>query len=156
MRDGSGAVLKLGVPCPELAAEIEALRLFAGRGVARLIDADAARGALVIERLRPGTMLVEHGLEQDDAATEIATALLPELHRPAPSGHPLPTLATWTQGILRAKSAGFAPSLIDTAIRLRDELLQSATASVLLHGDLHHFNILRAERQPRHRRRSGL
>lgn len=148
MRDGTDVVLKLGVPCPELANEIEALRAFAGRGCARLIEADSSSGALLIERLRPGTMLVELGLEHDDAATAIAAALLPELNRSPPAGVALPTLAVWTEGITCAKSAGFAPSLIDTAVRLRDELLASASSPVLLHGDLHHFNILRAERQP--------
>jgi len=148
MRDGTSVVLKLGVPCPELAQEIEALRAFAGRGAARLIESDLSSGALLIERLRPGTMLVELGLERDDAATAIAAALLPELHRPPPPGVALPTLAVWTEGIIRAKSAGFAPSLIDTAVRLRDELLASAGSPVLLHGDFHHFNILRADRRP--------
>jgi streptomycin 6-kinase len=36
----------------------------------------------------------------------------------------------------------------DQAERLFAELLSSAAAQVLLHGDLHHFNILSAERSP--------
>jgi streptomycin 6-kinase len=37
---------------------------------------------------------------------------------------------------------------VDTAERLFAELLASQAEPVLLHGDLHHFNILAAERQP--------
>ena len=38
-------------------AEIAALRLFDGRGAVRLLDADPERGALLLERVEPGTML---------------------------------------------------------------------------------------------------
>jgi streptomycin 6-kinase len=58
------------------------------------------------------------------------------------------TLSDWTEGIVRAKTAGFAAHLADRAVALREELLASAPEPVLLHADLHHFNILAAERQP--------
>jgi streptomycin 6-kinase len=38
--------------------------------------------------------------------------------------------------------------VVDAAIRLRVELLASAPTPVLLHGDLHHHNILMAQREP--------
>jgi streptomycin 6-kinase len=55
--DGTGVVLKLGVPNPELNTEIEALRLYGGRGAVALLNADAERGALLLERVQPGTPL---------------------------------------------------------------------------------------------------
>jgi streptomycin 6-kinase len=146
--DGTLAVLKLGVPHPGLTSEIETLRAWDGRGAARLLESDAAEGALLLERLRPGTLLSELGLARDDEATTIAAALFTELHAPPPPDHGLPTLAARTDGILRAQRAGFAPALIGLAADLRQELLASAPAPVLLHGDLHHFNVLRAERRP--------
>src|SRR5512139_1945461 len=57
LSDDSEGVLKLGVPNPELTTEIEALRLYAGRGAVRLIDADPDLGALLMERVRPGVPL---------------------------------------------------------------------------------------------------
>ena len=39
-------------------------------------------------------------------------------------------------------------ALVDRAERLFAELLASMSGLVVLHGDLHHFNILAAERQP--------
>jgi streptomycin 6-kinase len=38
--------------------------------------------------------------------------------------------------------------LVDRALKLFEELISSSTETVLLHGDLHHYNILTAERQP--------
>ena len=50
--DGTPAVLKIGVPNRELTSEINALRLYAGRGACRLLEADAGLGMLLLERLR--------------------------------------------------------------------------------------------------------
>jgi len=68
--DGSQAILKLGVPHPELSSEIAALRHYDGHGCARLLEADPERGALLIERLLPGNMLLD--LTDDEEATRIA------------------------------------------------------------------------------------
>jgi streptomycin 6-kinase len=146
-RDGAGVVLKLGLPTAELDAEIRALRAWDGHGAARLIEGDGVEGALLTERLSPGRRLADFGLQRDDAATDIAAELMRQLHATPPvSG--LSTLDEWTSGITRASNVGFAPSLIDLAVRLRGDLLASAPEPVLLHGDLHHFNILSADRQP--------
>jgi len=68
--DGSEVVLKVGVPHPELLSEMAALRHYDGRGSVRLLDADEAWGALLLERLRPGAMLVT--VDDDEAATRVA------------------------------------------------------------------------------------
>lgn len=146
-RDGEDLVLKLGVPTPEMATEIAALRAWNGEGSARLVDADAGEGALLLERLLPGRTLAERGLERDNDATDVALRLMRSLHA-APPVAPLPSLEEWTRGIERAAAAGFAPSLAPLAVRLRDKLLATSPAPVLLHGDLHHFNILEATRAP--------
>jgi len=57
-QDGTPAVLKLGVPNPEIESEIEALRIFDGDGIARLLDSDTDLGAMLIERLEPGDTLL--------------------------------------------------------------------------------------------------
>ncbi len=145
-RDGSSVVLKLGVPNPELCQEACALSAWAGRGAARLIDADLDQGALLLERLHPGTSLAELGLARDDDATTAALALMQQLHAtPPPAG--LRTLSDWTGGLARAERAGFAPEFTKSALALARELLASSPAPKQLHGDLHHGNILAAERQ---------
>ena len=150
--DGSDAVLKLGVPNPELLTEIEALRLYDGRGIVRLLDADADRGALLLERLKPGTML--SSLADDAQATSIAAGVMRQLWRPAPENHSFPTVARWAKGLQRLRNqfgggtGPFPSALVEAAETLFAELIGSMAEPVLLHGDLHHFNILAAERQP--------
>lgn len=151
-KDGSWVVLKLGVPNPELLCEIEALRIFNGIGVVQLIDADAERGILLLERLLPGKMLVTLG--DDERETEIAARIMKQIWRPAPVKHSFPTVAQWAAGLkrLRARFGGgtgpFSPRLVEIAEGLFRDLLAENVPPMLLHGDLHHFNILSAQRQP--------
>ncbi len=140
-------VLKLGVSNPELLNEIAALRIFDGRGAARPLESDPRGGALLLDRLMPGTTLAT--LENDDEATAIAIQVMRRLWQPLPVSHPFPTLRQWTRAIRRHREsfggAGPLPALLfERAERLLDDLLESAPAPVLLHGDLHHENILRA------------
>src|SRR5262245_6357463 len=79
---GQDVVLKIGVPHEELTSQIDALRLYEGRGACRLITSDADKGMLLLERLKPGGMLAE--LEDDEAATGIAAQVMLQLWRPAP------------------------------------------------------------------------
>jgi len=150
--DGADVVLKLGVPNPELLAESAALRLFDGRGIVRLLEADPDRGALLLERLKPGLPL--SSLTDDEQATSIAVQVMKQLWQPAPPEHGFPTVAKWAAGLKRLRehfggSTGPFPTwLIERAEALFAELLDSMAEPVLLHGDLHHDNILSAERQP--------
>ncbi len=153
--DGTQAVLKLGVPECASVAEIEALRLFDGNGIVRLLNADSKRGALLLERLEPGTPLATlcHAGE-DEQATSIAVTVMSQLWCPAPKEHPFPSVADWVAGIGELQNrfgggSGPLPAvLVAQAQGLCGELLASMDEPVLLHGDLHHYNILAAERSP--------
>ncbi len=150
--DGTHVVLRLGCPRPEFDAEFEALRVYDGRGCVRLLDGDRARGAMLLERLLPGHTLAT--VEDDDRATMIAAGLMAELRFAPNAGHRFPTTQDWIRGLekLRAQFGGgtgpFSADLVDRAERLSAELHASAAPAVLLHGDLHHYNILAAERAP--------
>lgn len=150
--DGESVILKVGVPNPELTTEIAALRLFDGHGCARLLASDATLGALLIERLLPGTPLRD--LEPDDQAVLIAAEVMQRIWRPAPDDHPFPTTTTWGEGFARMRrafdggSGPFPPALADAAERLYAELDASSATPVVLHGDLHQENVLAAQRAP--------
>jgi streptomycin 6-kinase len=110
---------------------------------------------LLLERIKPGTplsSLVDAG--NDEQATSIAAQVMRQLWRSVPPEHPFPSLARWTVGLERLRdhfdggSGPFPPTLVDAAETLRAELIGSTTEQVLLHGDLHHYNILSAERKP--------
>jgi len=151
-QDGTPVVLKVGVPNPELRTEMEALRLFAGQGSVLLLEADAELGLLLLERLRPGTPLVH--LANDGETTSVAAQVMCQFWRPAPDPHPFPTVARWALGFQRLRrefgggTGNFPRALVDRAEGLYAELIASSAEPALLHGDLHHENILRAERQP--------
>jgi len=150
--DGTQAVLKASFLSQEQPHEAAALRAFAGNGACLLLDADLQMGALLLERLSPGTQLAS--LADDERATHTAAAVMRHLWRPAPSQHPFPTVDEWCGGLRNMKAVfggGTGPiprRLVDYAEGLAGELLASAPAPMLLHGDLQHYNILSAERQP--------
>jgi streptomycin 6-kinase len=146
--DGTEAVLKLGVPNRELRSEIEALALYRGIGCAQLLEADAEGGAILLERLRPGDSLRTLAFEDDVAATAIMADVMRSLWRPAPQHHAMLMIADWAQGLeaLRPTYGGgtgpFPAHLVDAAHHLFAELIVSSAAPVVLHGDLHHDNVL--------------
>jgi streptomycin 6-kinase len=148
--DGNPVVLKLGVPNPELTAEIAALRHFDGRGAVRLIDADPESGALLLERIQPGSPVLD--LNDDERATSIAASVIRQLHRPAPEQSQFPCVADWGRGLARLRSTfnggsgPFPRDLVERAEWSLRNLAGSESRSVLLHADLHHWNILASRR----------
>ena len=154
MEDGRHIMLKLGVPRAELTREILALQNYKGRGSVRLIDADASAGVLLLERLSPGSMLSEFGWKRDPEATRIAARVMKKLWRPVSTDHPFKTVAEWALGFKRLRdrfqggTGPFPPGLVVEAEEIYRRYLADSKQSVLLHGDLHHYNILSAGREP--------
>lgn len=154
LADGTEIVLKLGVPREELHTEIAALRHYHGRGICRLLDADVEEGVLLLERLQPGGMLTAVAKEDDDKATHIGAQVMKNLWRPAPVKHNFPTLAEWFEGLaeirpyFHGETGPFPPHLVEIAESLVEALFSDEAPMVLLHGDLHHYNILQSNREP--------
>ena len=150
--DGTEAVLKVGYPSKELFTELAALQVFDGRGIAALLDFDGDLGAMLLERLRPGEPLDARG--DDVAATSAAAGVMRALWTPLPAGHGFPTVERWGQGFVRLRTAfvggtgPFPAAMVDEAEELFASLSATAAPAVLLHGDLHHGNILSAQRAP--------
>jgi len=148
---GEEFVLKVCAGGPEFRSEIEALRAFADGAAVRLLDYNVDVGALLLERLSPGRTLAS--LDRDEDATRIAAQVMRELWRPLPPNSSFPTIAEWSGGLrlLRARFDGgtgpFPRALVETAESLFRQLLLGSEPPVLLHGDLHHFNILSAARR---------
>jgi streptomycin 6-kinase len=150
--DSMPVVLKLSPPNPEFHTEVAALRHYGVEGCVEVLEADADAGILIMERIFPGTMLRE--LRNDDEATRIAAEVMRKLWRPLPPDHRFPTVEKWSRGLQRLRDdnqGGTGPlpaHLVDRAEGVYRELLASAPPPVLLHGDLHHDNILAATRVP--------
>jgi streptomycin 6-kinase len=150
--DGSPAILKCGLPDnPEFVSEAWALKCFDGRGAVRLLEVDYERGAMLIERATPGHPLSM--FEDDDQATRMAAVLMQRLWRPAPDCESLPTLERWGEGFERLRQryqGGTGPldaNLVDRAEKLYAALNASTEEPQLLHGDLHHDNIVSGDRE---------
>ena len=145
--DGVPVVLKLSFPGDkEFATEAAALTAFGGRGICSLLELDLPLGAMLLERLQPGAPLT--AVEDDEEATALAAGVMKNLRRPAPPGHGFPTVSDWARGFERLRrrfDGGTGPmpeGLVGNAERLFAELLASEGEKILLHGDLHHENIL--------------
>jgi streptomycin 6-kinase len=145
--DGVPGVLKIGVPDGHMAPEAEALRIFDGDGAMRLLAEDLERGALLIERAEPGKTAATIVPKDDAGATDLLVEVGRRMHRAPPADCTLPHLrgegADLRRYLRRFRAAGpLSRRLVERAAELFDALCDSAEDRVL-HGDLHHDNVLR-------------
>lgn len=145
--DGSQAVIKIGFPKDkEFQTEIDALAVFDGNAINQLLEADKDRAVILIERVMPGHPL--SSLDNDDEATRTIASVMQKLRRPLPSGHSFITPQEWSNAIPELKqkfdgTTGPLPAyIVDKAEGLFKGLVASSAPPVLVHGDLHHDNIL--------------
>jgi streptomycin 6-kinase len=148
-------VLKLGVPGSEdMGPGLAALLLYDGRGCARVLEADVERGIALMERLEPGETLVSLAERDDEQATCVAAELMQSLWRLVPEEHNFITVERWAADLAELRPAfdggtgPFPAALVREVEELYPQLLATQAAPVVLHGDLHHENILSAQRAP--------
>jgi streptomycin 6-kinase len=148
-RDGTRAVLKLGMPHMEGAHEIQALRFWDGDPTVRLLDADADYNAMLLERCEPGTPLRQLPEPEQDV---VIAALLRRLWRVPTAPHPFRPLAAmtahWTNETIADAARWPDAALVQAGLRLFEELSRPSPSDVLLATDLHAGNVLRAQREP--------
>lgn len=150
LQDGTGAVLKLGMPHMEGADEIGGLRFWNGDPTVRLLEADDALGAMLLERCEPGTALRALPETRQD---EIIAGLLRRLwRRPLPAQHSFRPLSSmieyWSAETLACQERWADPLLVGEGLRSFAELARSGPEDVLLGTDLHAGNVLPAQREP--------
>jgi streptomycin 6-kinase len=147
-RDAAGrdVVLKVAFPDEEHVAGVEALRIWAGRGCVRLLATAEGDTELLMERLLPGTHLFE--VEDEEQEIAVTAGIMGQLHRRPPETHGLPDFRAWTDKALRRRAARadvgddlFPERLIEALQQTMDDL-EALDRPAVLHGDLHHENIL--------------
>jgi streptomycin 6-kinase len=117
---------------------------FEGKGMVRLLE--RRDGAMLLEKLDPGTPLFEMVLDGRDqeATTIIASIILQMTPRGPPAG--AMTAARLARGFDRHKQRGsteIPKDLVNDAMLVYRELLETQKDVRLLHGDLQHYNVLR-------------
>ncbi|MCX5213637.1 aminoglycoside phosphotransferase family protein [Kitasatospora sp. NBC_00240] len=149
-RRAEGAtVLKVSFPHPGNAHEPEASAAWGGRGAVLLHERDDQHFALLLERVRTSTLAA---VADGDRVATVPGRVCRRLAVPAPPGLPrLRRQADLWEEQLRADSAHLAHALphrvVDAAVAtVRD--LGRVQPDLLVHGDLHARNILRADREP--------
>ncbi|MFD8573559.1 aminoglycoside phosphotransferase family protein [Streptomyces sp. NPDC059639] len=147
--DGTPAALKVSFPHHGNVHEPDAFEVWDGRGAVRLRERADDRFAMLLERVA-GTTLAECG--DPDTMMTVAGRLSRRLAVPAPPE--LPRLRDradeWEAQLLEdaAELAHPLPSRVVAAAVESVRDLGRAQPDLLVHGDLHARNILRAEREP--------
>ena len=150
LQDKSEAVLKLAIPEKKspIFNEKKILEIFNGEGAVRVLRFDERFYALLLEKLTPGENLVKICQKDDAQSNFIAIQVLQRLlTKTTTEKNDFPLLKDWVSGLQNAEKPSFAPEFVKKAREFLDELIASSNKSFLLHGDLHHQNILSATRE---------
>jgi streptomycin 6-kinase len=133
-------VLKLGLDHEALNREAFTLKCYNGCGAVKVLAVE--EGVLLIEQAVPGFALKSYYSGNEREASAIASRLMKKLHHAEiPASHDLPHVRDWLSAL--DQNWGIPWEYLKRARELRDRLLkQSSVSEVLLHGDLHHDNIL--------------
>jgi streptomycin 6-kinase len=135
----SPIILKLGIDHEALTREAFALRCFEGCGAVHVLAED--KSMLLLERAVSGTSLKSYFPDQEHESIEIACVVMQKLHQASiPKHHNFPHIKDWLTAL--DKDWSIPDGYLKKARNLRDQLLKTADLDVLLHGDLHHDNIL--------------
>lgn len=143
--EGKAVTLKTGYPHPELFTEMKTLALYDGCHAVRLIDVSEDAPAILMERIMPGTKLRD--VANDITRSQMRIDIMDQLPVAVDDNPGLPTFAGWVDKAFRAfredggrdrEFSGF----IEQAEACFEEIIGRGEPSYLLHGDLHHENIL--------------
>ncbi len=149
--DGSEAVLKIGLPLdnPEISGEARFLQMANGNGAVKLLKIDESRRAILLERLTPGKNLKEIYLGDESKAVEAAIKTLREIIKEPPANSAFRQLEDWFDNFFeKAPKTNFPSEFTNKALEFFKELNFASKQKFLIHGDLHHENILSATREP--------
>jgi streptomycin 6-kinase len=119
----------------------EVLDAFDGRGVVRGLE--HGEGAVLLERLRPGRPLASEPIDDDEATTILADVIGRMSPGPAPGD--APTVEAWGASFERYLASGgweIPRDLVEEARKAYLDLCVTQALPRLLHGDLHHHNVL--------------
>lgn len=120
------------------------LKSFEGRGAVRVYEHQ--EGALLLEQARPGRSLESLTRDGgDEAATAILAALIRSMSGEVPPAGSAPSVADWGRSFERyaaGRDTQIPRPLLSHARQIYTDLCLTQRTVRLLHGDLHHGNVL--------------
>lgn len=138
-------ILKIGIPNYGFSNEIRTLETYGGKGCAAIIKSDAENGAMLLEHILPGTMLTK--VEELNSISHFAK-VWSALRRSVKKNANHPSIGNWMESLDRFQATNptnqglISDDFICLAKTYFMEITNSSKGSELLHGDLHHENIL--------------
>lgn len=140
VRNHQPVILKLSLDIHGLHKETLTLEAFADYGAVTVLEQQP--GALLLERAIPGSSLKAFFPDEDLNAVSIICKVIQRLHQaPIPAQAPFPHVNDWLTAL--DKEWNVPIHYLKKARIIKEFLLKTSASDVLLHGDLHHDNILK-------------
>jgi streptomycin 6-kinase len=153
--DGTRAVIKTEPDserghADEFVSGIDAMLLYDGHGMARVLKFARQDRVVLMENVEPGDTMWHEPIDQ---ALEAVASVMRKLQKAPPPDHSLPDVRAYKRAWPTHVRLYFGPGPIDADLfqmgeRLFVEMCDTSAAPVVLHGDLHFGNVLRSEREP--------
>jgi len=148
--DGTPAVIKTEpdrLADDEFLPGLDALMLYGGRGMVRVLEAARDDRVVLMERVVPGETLWQAPI---DEALEAIASVMTKLRAAPPTGHSFPDARSrhraWPNHLRLYSGTGpIDADLFEIGERVFIELCDSSAAPVILHGDLHYGNVLSSD-----------
>ena len=140
-------ILKILLP-DNLDKEIPTLKLFQGENFCKLYEYSLEDKVYIMERIVPADTLYESAPRNE--RIKIAGEIFKELHKTDFPDRTFPTYIEWLEagkeGTKNRKDCEGLYPYLDSAERMLADICQKYSRKLLLHGDLHHENILKNEK----------
>lgn len=141
LRGKQHIILKIGLDHEYIEREAMALKTWDGIGAAKIYEFDQTLGAILLEQACPGDSLLPYASSKNNDAIRIACSLIAKMHSVDNRlDYNFPHISEWLNKL--EYSWDLPEAYLSTARNFRDKLLATTEKEVLLHGDLHHENII--------------
>jgi streptomycin 6-kinase len=144
--EGDRVVVKVCLPGPDFKAELDSLKLYDGRGLCRLVDYIEDKNVLLLESLQPGVNIKI--LEEHESIQAICSVIQEMQAANRNLYGTFPTVFDWAKGLEKMRVhfakrlSPFDDKIVKKVEALFPKLISTQRKMYVLHGDLHHENIL--------------
>jgi streptomycin 6-kinase len=136
-------VIKIACDEKTICAEKKALSFFDGYACVKLLDYYQPLHALLLQQAKPGITLKTLYPSQPELVSIAYVTTMKKLHEKGLAfAASFQSITHWLIAIDNRLNDKIPIELLSTAIEIKNNLLATSTKQILLHGDLHHDNII--------------